>query len=811
MSVLLQDLRYSLRMFRKSPGVALVAVIALAFGIGVNSAIFTLLNAIAFRPLAVHHAGEVVTVYQVMQGLRERNVHGSRAYFSYPEYAAYRDQNHVFAGLAAQAAARLALGGAGARPLTGFVVSCNYFSVLSAPLAMGRGFLPEECGSSGSATVVVLSHRLWKGHYASDPRILGKQVVLNRGSFTVVGIAPEGFTGASILGSDVWAPLSVQEQWMPGRKFLTDANLSWLEVAGRLKPGVTLAAARADLAVIAAGVDRQNPGRKTKLLVDTATYMNNPEGRVPVLSLGAAILAAVSLVLVIACANLANLLLARAVGRQREIAVSLAVGASRRRLLRQLLTESLLLSTAGGVLGLLTAWSTLRAVYPMLMARLPQEVQSIALNPNPDVRIVLYSLTLAFATGIGFGLIPALQASSLDLNSTLKESGSTAGRRSGWLRASLVAAQIAVCLVLLIAAGLLLRGLDAAQSIDPGFETRGIATAAFDLSLEGYDEPAAAAFHQRLADRLAARPGIAEVAFVDSVPLSGSRRGTRVTPQGTDAGQQITDATVSANYFQLIRVPIVRGRAFDARESSSEQHVIIVSEATARRFWPGEDPVGKRVRVGDDKFDHQVVGVARDIRATGLASVDPVFVYFAVGPRTHLSLSLLARGSGAAIAKAIREETQALDANVLVTPSTLEANLALFQLPSRIFSILASALGLAGLLLASLGIYGVMAYAVTQRTREIGIRMTMGAGRRDVMQLILAQAMRPVGIGVALGLAASAGVSRVLASLLYGVSPRNPAIFGGVALLLAGVALLASYLPAQRAARVDPMTALRHS
>ncbi len=814
MGVFLQDVRYSLRMFGKSPGFALVAVLALAFGIGANSAIFTLLNAIALRPLPVRDAGEVVTVYQTMQGLRSRNIHGSRAFLSYAEYAAYRDQNHVFTGLAAHSAARLTLGGAGARPLSGFVVSCNYFSVLSPALAMGRGFGPEECGAPGSAPVVVISHRLWKGHYAGDPQILGKTIVLNRGSYTVVGVAPEGFSGASFIGSDVWAPLSVQEQWSQGHNFLSDANMSWLEVTGRLKPGVTLAAARADLAVIAAGVDRQNPGRRTTLMVDRATLMNNPEGRGPVLGVGAVILAAVSLVLVIACANLANLLLARAMGRQKEIAVRMAVGASRWRLLRQLLTESMILSAGGGVLGLLAAWGTLRALVPLLMARLPEEVHSLALNSNPDVRIVLYSLGLAFATGIGFGLIPALQASNPDLNGALKESGTTTGGRSaGWLRGALVTAQIAVCLVLLIAAGLLVRGLEAAQAIDPGFETRGIATASFDLSLEGYDEPRAAAFNQQLAARLAARAGIAEVAFVDSVPLSGSRRGTVVTLEGKEGNHQITNAEVSPNYFQLLGIPIVRGRGFDARESSSEQHVIIVSESTARKFWPGEDPIGKRVRVSDYAVYQEVVGVSKDIRATGLAAVDPVFVYFAAGPRTHLGLSVLARGEAGVpvIAKAIREEVQALDSNVLVHSGTLEENLALFQLPSRILSILGFVLGLAGLLLASLGIYGVMAYAVTQRTKEIGIRMTLGAERRDVMRLILAQAMRPVAMGVAVGLAASAGVSRVLASLLYGVSPLDPVVFGGVALFLSAVALLAGFVPAQRASRVDPMAALRHS
>jgi putative ABC transport system permease protein len=533
-----------------------------------------------------------------------------------------------------------------------------------------------------------------------------------------------------------------------------------------------------------------------------------------VLGVGAVILAAVSLVLVIACANLANLLLARAVGRKKEIAVRLAVGASRWRLLRQLLTESLLLSAAGGVLGLLAAWATLRTMVPLLMAQLPDEVRTIALNPNPDIRIVLYSLALALGTGIGFGLIPALQGSNPDVNSALKDSGAaTGGRSAGWLRNSLVTAQVAVCLVLLIAAGLLVRGLESAQAIEPGFVTHGIVTAGFDLSLEGYDDAKASVFHRQLAERLSAHAGITGVAFVDSVPLSGSRRGTVVRLEGKDSTQQITNAEVSADYFRLLNIPIVRGRAFDSRESTWDQHVIIVSESTARKFWPGEDPIGKRLRVSEANVYQEVVGVSKDIRATGLGAVDPVFIYFTAGPKTHPGISLLAKGAAgdAAIAKAIREEVQALDSNVLVTIGSLEGNLALFQLPSRILSTLAFTLGVAGLLLASLGIYGVMAYAVTHRTREIGIRMTMGAQRRDVIQLILGQSMRPVAVGVAAGLALSAGATRLLTSLLYGVSPLDGVVFIGVALFLSGVALLAGYVPATRAARVDPMTALRHS
>lgn len=809
MSVLLQDLRYSLRVFRQSPGYMLVAVLTLAFGIGVNSAIFTLLDAIALRPLPVRQAGDVVTVYQTVEGLQNRSSVGSRAFLSYPEYTAYREGSRSIVDLAAQAQTSLALSGPGARTLTGFMVSCNYFSVLAPAMAMGRGFLPEECGATGFAPVVVISYRLWQDHYSADPQILGKMAALNRASFTIVGVAPAGFSGANIVGADVWGPFSVQERWMQGRKYFADASMSWLEAVGRLKPGVTVATARAGLRVVAARLDREAPGRKTTLLVDTATLMNNPEGRVPVLSVGAMILAAVSLVLLIACANLANLLLARGMGRRKELAVRIAVGAPRGRLVRQLLTESLLLAGAGCIFGLLSAWGTLRSVIPALLARLPVEAQSIVVNPSPDVRIVFYSLTLAFATGIGFGLLPALRASTPDVNGALKDSGAGGGGRSaGWLRSSLVAAQIAVCLVLLIAAGLLVRGLRAAKEIDPGFETRGIVTAAFDLSMEGYDEAAAATFQRQLTARLVGRPGIAEVAFVDSVPLSGSWSDTVVALPGK-GGRQIYDSTVSANYFHLLGIPVLRGRGFNEGE---KQSAIVVSESAAHQFWPGEDPIGKLMRVSEDRV-YQVVGVVKDTRSTQLASVDPPFVYFALGPGMHLGLSLLARGGGnvATIAKTVREETQALDPNVLVHSGTLEGNLALFQLPSRILSILATALGLAGVFLASLGVFGVMAFVVTRQTQEIGIRLAVGAQRRNVMLLILAGAMRPVMVGVAVGLAASAGCSRLLASLLFGVSALDPAIFVSMALFLAGVALLAGFVPARRASRLDPMTALRHS
>ncbi|PYV13468.1 MAG: hypothetical protein DMG07_14420, partial [Acidobacteria bacterium] len=775
MTGFVHDVRYSIRMLGKTPGFAAVAVLALAFGIGVNSAIFTLLDALALRPLPVKNADQVVTVYQILRGVRTRNIHGSRFYLSYAEYAAYRDQSHVFMGLAAASqTAALTLGGPSPRRVQGQLVTCNYFPTLTGSLTMGRGFVPEECGAPGSGPVVVLSHAFWKGQFGGDPDILGKTIVLNRNSFTVVGVGPEGFTGASFLGADLWAPLSMHQQFKPGQNLLPDANLSWLEVAGRLKPGASVRDARADLAVVAARIDQETPGRKTTLVVDPATLMNNPEGRLPVLGVGAVVLAAVSLVLLIACANLANFLLARAAVRRREIALRLALGASRGRLIRQLLTESVMLALAAGVLGVAAGWWTLRGVLPAVIEKLPDEVRSLPLNLTPDIRVLLYSLALAFGTGIAFGLIPALQASKLDLNSALKQGGG-AGHSRGRLRGALLAAQVSVCLVLLIAAGLLARGLHSAQAVDPGFQMTDIVLASFDLKLQGYDQARAAVFNRTLAERLAAQPGVDQVGFVNPVPLSGGRHGNVITLEGRTERYPVNNAHASANYFEILGIPIVRGRTFDRREMRAEQQVVIVSESTARRFWPGENPVGKRLLFGDAKTYSEVIGVAKDIRASSLAKVDDTFVYLSISPKEQIDLRVLVRGKGgySAIAQTIDREIRALDASVLANVARFEDNLVIWTLAPRITSILALALGLTGLLLASIGVYGVMTYAVAQRTKEIGIRMTLGARRGDVLRLILGQSMRPLAIGVVLGSAGSAAVSGVLSSLLYGVSPLD--------------------------------------
>jgi putative ABC transport system permease protein len=444
------------------------------------------------------------------------------------------------------------------------------------------------------------------------------------------------------------------------------------------------------------------------------------------------------------------------------------------------------------------------------MAQLPPEAPAMDLNLNPDLRIVGYLLVLSFCTGIGFGLLPALQATRIDLNSALKESGSWWGSiRRSRIRGFLVAVQIAICLVLLIAAGLLARGLQAAQTIDPGFGMKNIVAATFDLDRQGYNAPRSAAFLRMLADRLAAQS--MEYAFVHPVPLSGNRFGTQIMLEDRDQPIPVNYAVVSPNYFRFLQIPIIGGQTFHEHDRSSLSTAVLVSESTARRFWPGENPIGKRFRLGREGTLKEVIGVAKDVHSTDLAQADQTFVY--VPQRVdEYSGALLARGPGnnAAISRAVLDEARNLDANVLVRTSSLEDNLNLWELPARVTAVLGAVLGIAGLLLASMGIYGVVSHTVSQRTKEIGIRMSLGANRSDVLRVMVRQIMRPVAIGGLAGLAVCAVVSRILQSLLFGISPLDPLVFGAVSLFLAVVALAAGYGPARRATRIDPMVALRH-
>jgi len=583
---------------------------------------------------------------------------------------------------------------------------------------------------------------------------------------------------------------------------------------GRLADGASLERVRAELRVITARIDEGQPPRETTLAVDRARRLSDPEDRSATLAIGAVVMTAFGLVLLIACANVANLLLARATGRAREIAVRLSLGASRARIVQQLLAESILLAAGGGVLGaLLALWSVQSLVFLAIDA-LPPQAPAMAIDATPDARVLAFALLASVGSAVLFGLAPAFQASKPDLHAAMKVDVTGMDRRSGArLRGTLVGLQVAVCMVLMIAAGLLLRGLVTTRDVDPGFDYENVAVASFDLTAAGYDAARAAVFQRQLAERVDALPGV-DVAYAMTTPLSPSSFAMMARIGGQNQWFPLNYNDVSPTYFSLTGIPIVRGRAFTEADTT-EGSAIIVTETTARRFWPGLDPIGQTIEIPvapREIVARQVVGVARDTQIESIGEVPSTYAY---QPPTQLSqpmLQLLAKSDAefAATARSIRTIAAEIDPALVVRISPLEANLDLWRSLAGISSTLATALGTLALMLASVGIYGVVAYAVGRRAREIGIRIALGASARSVVALMLKRTMRPVVIGAVIGVAAAVGVSQILSSVLFGVSPVDPIALLGAVLVVAAVTLAAGGLPARRAARVDPMQTLHY-
>jgi macrolide transport system ATP-binding/permease protein len=807
-----QDVRYGLRTFRTSPMFAAVAVVTLALGIGVNAGMFTVVNSLLLRRPSAPAGHELVSIAQTVQG---GDLIGEDGAFSTSEYFAYRDRSQTFSELMAygRVMGETTLGDA-PRRILGELVSCNYFAVLRQAPGLGRALAPHDC-EPGADAVVILDHELWKTAFAADPGIIGRTITLNRRPVTVVGVQAQGAYSNSALRGGYLAPLT-KGQWLSqGDTRYGNEQFQWLSLLGRRRDGVSLAQVRAELDVISAQIDRQQAGRSTMLTLEPPGTWLPRRTRGAAAGAAAVLMAAFGFILLIACANVANLLLARGTSRTQEIGIRVSLGASRARVVRQLVTENLLMSVAGGLLGSVVAlWSCQTLVALAVPALLPPELPlAVSLDVSPDLRVLLFAVVLTIVTGILFGLAPALHVSKLDLHAVMKQDspGTGSGRRGGRLRATLVGVQVALCMVLMIAAGLLLRGLSATYTIAPGFDFRNVAYLSLESAFEGFSAEESVALRQRLLAEIEALPGVGAAAYAMRAPLAADNAAITIRLPGEGEGESRNAEmnAVTPGYFSVLGIPIVRGRTFTEAEASRPARVgatmpVVVSESTARNLWPGRDPIGRTLLSRDGTF--AVVGVAGDAHVRALGMIDPYYVYQPGGSSKLLVKSQL---DFAATAPRIHQIVRGLDRSLLPLVLPLEGNLGWWRGVSGTVTTLGTGLGVLALVLASVGIYGVVSYSVVGRYREIGIRMALGASARNILAMLLRQTMRPVVIGAVIGITAASAVSQILSSVLFGVSPADLVGLGGAALLVIGVAFTAGVLAARPATRADPTAALR--
>jgi predicted permease len=814
---MLQDIRYAVRQLVKSPGFTLTAVVTLALGIGANTVVFSLVNALLLRPLPVERPGELVRVYT-----SEWSEHGvsDRRYgtSSYPDYLDFRARARGLAGVVAYgpASAVMQSGGATTSTVSGQLVSGNYFSVLGVRPALGRFFLPDEDAKPMASPVVVLGDRLWRQRFGADSGVVGSTVSINGRPFTVIGVAPARFASADFERTgNFFVAMAMQRAVVPEEDLLRTRGTRWLDMMARLAPGTTREQAEASLNAVMRALAEEHPAEnRDRVLTVTAgrTMVGAGEDRRAVLGLAAAVLAVSGIVLLIASMNVANLLLARAVRRRREIAIRLSLGASRRRIVRQLLTESVLLALSGALPAVLaTLWAT------DLVAALPLPV---GLDPSPDLRVLAFAVLVAVGTGIVFGLAPALHATRPDVLPGLKDGGDRGTAARTRLRDALVIGQLALSLLLLAVGGLLVRSLRAQQRVDPGFDVARVLVVPLRLQTYGYTGDRLPEMKARILARVRALPGVEAAAMGGTIPLAGGRSRTQVTIPGYTPGpredMELWTAEVGGDFFRLLGIPVVRGRELAAGEQSARP-VVLVNEAMAWRYWRGRDPVGTRVRTGSGEAE--VVGIVKDARYYAVSEA-PVPMLFVQRPLAGYALFVRAAAppraasgavaDAAALAPAVRAALRELDPSLALDRAATMPDVLRDQLePARAGASALAAFGLLALLLAAVGLYGVMAFQVAQRTREIGVRMALGARHGDVARLIVGETMRVTAIGAAVGVALAVLAGFAMRAALYGVSPADPIILGAVVLALAVTALLASALPARRAARVDPVEALR--
>lgn len=836
MYTLLQDLRYAIRTLSKKPGFALIVILTLAVGIGANTAVFTIINAVLFRPRPVAHPERLVELYV---GDARHPYHTG----AYQDFLIFRDQPEIFSGLAAYNVEQFKLGGAeDVEQVWGEVVSGNYFELLGVNALKGRTFLPEEDQTPGTHPVAVISHGLWQRRFGADPAVVGQTITLNHQPLTVVGVAPPQYTGMIRgLAAEVWIPLMMVPRMVPqyGIARLNSRGNSWLFMVGRLRPGATLEQARARFDLLSRQLREAYPehwrekedGSKevsekfVTVLPESETRIH-PQAHSSAYAAIALLLVMINLVMLIACMNLAGLLLARALGRRREIAVRLALGARRGRVVRQLLTESALLALAAGVVGtLLAMWLT--SLLVAFIPALPEGIR-LSIDLRMDWRVLAYTFGFSFAVGVFFGLVPALQTSRPDVMAALKEGSEVfaGGYAQSRLRNGLIVAQVALAVLLLTCVGLAMRSL---QNISPtrlGFDSVNLVVAPLELERQ-YDRARSQEFYRQLAERTLALPGVRTVSFVDAVPgglLGGRRSSIVIEGYRPSAGEsmEIENNTISAGYLAAMNIPLVQGRDFNERDRDGAPCVAVVNESFERRYFAGGRALGRHLT----KFESQtvrpiceIVGVVRDDRVQSLQKEPLPWFAFPLQQSYQTNMVMLVHPTGApeSIIPAVRRAIQSLDRDIPVSDVlTLDDTFKPFLFMYRLFGIVVGACGVLAVLLASTGIYGTVSYVVAQRTREIGIRLALGANKQDILSLMIRQGMIRVVYGLSVGLLLALALTRVLASqmfgveLLYGVSANDPLTYVLVSAVLLLVTLLACYIPARVATKVDPLAALRH-
>lgn len=805
-----QDARYAARMLRKNKIFTVVAVLVVAIGVGSVSTIFSVANAIVLRPIpSVTGAKDVYAIQ------RARRDNGKARSMSYPYYRAIASGSRAMTGIAAfdMMATAISTGGE-ATIVQSNLVTGNYFSVLGVRPALGRFFLPDEDAVVNAKPVVVISHDLWQRRFAGDSGVIGRSMRVNGSPFTIVGVAPERFRGLyPVLRIDTWIPMMMQPAVRRGGNLLASVGSGWLDVFGRLAPGVEMRTANAELETLT----RRFSQSTEKGRADDLTEFQNvrltrvtglpPGASTPVIAFFVVLLVVSGLVLVIASVNVASMLLARAVARRREIAVRIALGAGRARLIRQLLTESVILFVVGGALGLAIAYEATR-----LLARIPLPMDvALAIDPTPDVRVLAVTLVVALLTGIAFGLAPALQGSRGDVAAQLRgdATGSTPTRAR--LRNVLVGAQVAASFLLLTTSGLFVRALSNGQRVDPGYDIGQVATASFDVGLSGYDTTRARAFYATLRERVHELPNVVGVSFTRVLPLSTNNEGYGLTVPGYRGKETFSLGTlVGPEFFSTMSLPLDAGRAILTTDDARAPQVAVVSREFVRTFWPGENPLGRTLKL--DSTTVTVVGIVRDVKFSRLDEELKPFIYLAAAQHRQSDRNLLVRTTGdpAALAGPIRDIVRSIDAT-LPEPATVTLRRASVTalLPQRFAAMVTSALGLTGLILAAIGLYGVLSFSTAQRTREMGVRMALGADRRDVLRLVVGEGMRVVAAGTVSGLVLALVATRALAPFLFGVNPLDLTTYGAMTLILTLAAAAACLLPARRAASADPMAALR--